>query len=321
MEVMAPVSRIKKDNKAADSPRKSRCPAPHSQGPGLVRFRYMNKERALITGASSGIGLHLAHQFAKHGHPIVLVAPVESELAEIAEVLGAEHGVSVSIIAKDLEQEGTAQEVFDQATQDGGEIDILVNNAGHGHQGKFWEMPIETDIAMVRLNLEAVLRLTKLFLPPMLRRRRGRILNVASVAGFEPGPLLAVYHASKAFVLSFSEALAIELEDTGVTLTTLCPGPTDTDFFEKADMVDTRAFQKANLMAPQPVAEAGYESLINGDRIVIPGAANKAMVFSRRFLSGAMQARMNEALYQEVDPEDRTRRPHEKELEAAGKEE
>ena len=199
-------------------------------------------------------------------------------------------------------------------------VDILVNNAGHGQKGKFWEIPIERDLSILRLNVEAPLRLTKLFLKPMLARGGGRILNVASVAGFEAGPNFAVYHASKAFVLSWSEALAEELENTNITLTALCPGPTDTDFFEKADMVDTRAFQKANLMPPQPVAEAGYKGLMSGDRIVVPGAMNKAMVFSRRFLPKAAQAKMNEALYEEVDPEDITRQPHELERKEAMRE-
>ena len=280
----------------------------------------MSTEKVLITGASSGIGLHLAHEFAKHGHPLILVAPGEGELAEIAEVLANEHAVPVTIIASDLETESAIDDMFQRVSRQEGELDILVNNAGHGWHGQFWEIPIEKDLSMLRLNVEAVLRLTKLFLPSMIRRGSGRILNVASVAGFEPGPLFAVYHASKAFVLSWSEALATELEDTGVTLTALCPGPTDTDFFEKADMVGTRAFQKANLMAPQPVAVAGYEGLMSGDRVVVPGVANKLALFSRRFLSKEAQSKMHEKLYQEVDPEDQTRRPHEKELEAAQKE-
>src|SRR5205814_1214047 len=192
-----------------------------------MRLTLVRSETALITGASSGIGLHLAREFAKHQHPLVLVAPVESELRHVASSLGSEFNIPVTIIAKDLEQENAAHEIFDQISRDGRTIDILVNNAGHGQKGKFWEIPIERDVSIVRLNVEAVLRLTKLFLPPMLARRAGRILNVASIAGFEPGPLLAVYHASKAFVLSWSEALAEELQDTGVTLTALCPGPTD----------------------------------------------------------------------------------------------
>jgi uncharacterized protein len=284
---------------------------------GRVRFSSMSTERVLITGATSGIGLHLAHEFAKHGHPMVLIARVEAELIEVADILGREHGVEVSILAKDLEEAGAAEQIFEETKQSGATIDILVNNAGHGQQGKFWEIPLECDLSILRLNVQAVVRLTKLFLPPMLARQRGRLLNVASIAGFEPGPLLALYHASKAFVLSLSEALATELQDTGVTVTTLCPGPTDTDFFSKASMVRTRAFQKANLMAPQTVAKTAYDGLMNGDRLVVPGVVNKLMVFSRRFLPGAAQAKKNEELYQKVDRDEQTRHPHAKEMEVA----
>nr|MDQ3623265.1 SDR family NAD(P)-dependent oxidoreductase [Verrucomicrobiota bacterium] len=153
----------------------------------------MSTETALVTGASSGIGLHLAHEFARHGHPVVIVAPVASELQQAADEFTTRHGVTARVIARDLEQPGAAQEIFDELQSAGVEIDILVNNAGHGFHGKWWELPIEKDLSMVRLNIESVLRLTKLFLPPMLRRNRGRILNTASVAGFEPGPPLANY--------------------------------------------------------------------------------------------------------------------------------
>src|ERR1041385_1673920 len=161
----------------------------------------------------------------------------------------------------------------------------------------------------LRLNIEAVLRLTKYFLPPMVQRRRGRILNVGSIAGFNPGPLLSVYHATKAFVNSWSEALATELKDNdcGVTVTTLCPGPTDTDFFPKAGMVETRAFQKASVSAPQDVAKAGYEGLMKGELFVVPGMMNKALVASRRILSDGAQASLNEAFYKKVPPEDQKR--------------
>src|ERR1041385_8472307 len=217
----------------------------------------MNRETALITGSSSGIGLHLAHEFAQHGHPLVLVAPVLSELENVAAEIQTKHNVAVDVIAKDLENDNAAEEIFAELNGRGTTIDILVNDAGHGFRGKSWEIPIEQDLSMVRLNIEAVLRLTKCFLPPMLQRRRGRILNVGSVAGFNPGPLLNVYHATKAFVNSWSEALATELKDNdcGVTVTTLCPGPTDTDFFPKADLLETRAFQKASVSAPQDVAK------------------------------------------------------------------
>jgi short-subunit dehydrogenase len=245
----------------------------------------------------------------------VLVAPVESELQKVASELKTAGAVSVRIVAKDLEKSTAPQEIFDELSYDRIYVDILVNNAGFSHRGKFWEIPIEHDISMLRLNIEAVLCLTKLFLPPMIGRRQGRVLNVASVAGFEAGPLLAVYHASKAFVLSLTEALATELADTGVTSTALCPGPTDTDLFEKSGMVSARMFQKANLMAPQDVAKAGYEGVMAGDRIVVPGVANKIIVFSRRLLPEAAMAKMNEKLY--ADTSDRTRKRGAKDLQAA----
>src|SRR5947209_6008326 len=266
-------------------------------------FAWMDSERALITGASSGIGMHLAHEFASHGHPLVLVAPVEADLLRVARELQAQHATQVRVLAGDLEQPQTASRIFDELLRDEVRIDILVNNAGHGQKGKFWEIPIERHLSIVRLNIEAVLRMTSLFLPPMLQRGRGRILNTASIAGFEPGPLLAVYHATNAFVLSWSEALATELEDTPIHVTTLCPGPTDTDFFPKADLEESRGFQEANLMAPQDVAKAGYEALAAGERIIVPGAANKALVFSRRFMSESMEAKLNEKLYTDAPPE------------------
>lgn len=271
----------------------------------------------LITGASSGIGLHLAHEFARHGHLLILVAPQLDELERIAVDIEREFRVGVQPLAKDLTQASAAQEIFDTFAAAGTQVDILVNNAGFGQRGKFWEIPLERHLQMVRLNVEAVLRLTQLFLADMVRRGQGRILNTASIAGFEPGPHLAVYHATKAFVLSLSEALATELKDTGVTLTALCPGPTDTDFFLKADMIDTNAFQKANLMAPQPVAEAAYRALMAGERIIVPGAMNKTMVASRRLMPESTQARMNEKMYDETDPADRKRERGDKEREEA----
>ncbi|MEY2504553.1 MAG: uncharacterized protein QOG27_833 [Verrucomicrobiota bacterium] len=280
-------------------------------------FWQMNAETALITGSSSGIGLHLAHEFARHGHSLVLVAPVEAELAEIARKITAEHKVKVVVLAQDLEKENAAQEIFDELRRSATDVHILVNNAGHGYRGKSWEIPIEHDISMVRLNIEAVLRLTKLFLPPMLQRERGRILNTASVAGFEPGPLLNVYHSTKAFVLSWSEALAVELEKTGVTVTALCPGPTDTDFFTKADMIDTKAFQTASVSAPQDVAKAGYAGLMKGELFVVPGGMNKALVAARRILSEGAQAKINRSFYQEVPQEDQKRERGDFEREAA----
>ena len=243
----------------------------------------MNTEMALITGASSGIGLELAREFARNGHPLIITATNEAELNEVAAELTREHGVAVHVIALDLKTPAATEEIFNRASNIG-PVDILVNNAGFGQKGDFWSIPLERDLGMLRVNVEAVLRLTKLFLPGMMERRKGRILNTASIAGFEPGPGLATYHATKAFVLSLSESLATELQDTGVTLTALCPGATDTDFFEKADMVNSKIFQKGNVMAPQDVAKAAYKALMNGDRVVITGGVNKAIVYSRHLM-------------------------------------
>ncbi len=280
----------------------------------------MNNETALITGASSGIGLHLAREFAKHGHPVILVAPVEAELQQVAQSITTEYGVEARVIAKDLELENSAQEIFDELQREGVTLDILVNNAGKGQNGKFWETPLERDIEMIRLNCEAMLRLLKLFVPQMVQRGSGRILNVSSIGGFEPGPLIAVYHATKAFALSLSESLTTELADSGVTVTTLCPGPTDTDFFVKADMMETRVVQQANVMAPQTVAQAGYKALMAGDRIIIPGASNKIMTFARRLMPVAAQAKQMQKLNEKVDPEDMTRERGDFETAAAQKE-
>lgn len=261
----------------------------------------------MITGASSGIGLHLAHEFGKNGHRLVLVAPVGNELRRIAAEMESTYGVEVHVIPKDLETETAATEIADEIASGGWDLDVLVNNAGHGFRGAFHESPLEDAISMVKLNIEAVLRLTHAFLPNMVRRGSGGLLVTASVAGFEAGPMMAVYHATKAFVLSWTEALDVELENTGVSVTALCPGPTDTDFFPKADMLDTVAFQKAVVMSPQDVAEAGYKGFAEGELLVIPGMANKALVQGRRFLSEKAQASLNARMYEEVEPADRKR--------------
>ncbi len=194
------------------------------------------------------------------------------------------------------------------------QIDILCNNAGHGFHARWWELPIEKDLSMIRLNIEAVMRLTKLFLPPMVQRNRGRILNTASVAGFMPGPLQATYYATKAFVLSWSEALASELDDTDISVTALCPGVTDTDFFPKGGAEDIKARQSSNVMSPQDVAKEGYNALMDEELFVIPGAANKAMIATRRILPVTTQAKMNKKMNSDVPPGKATHERGEKEF-------
>jgi short-subunit dehydrogenase len=267
----------------------------------------MKTDTVLITGAASGIGLALAREFAKHGHDLVLTSRVDSELSDVAAELTAKHEIDVNTLALDLEQPDAPKQLFDSIQSEDMEIDILVNNAGLGYRGEFWELPLENQLSIIRVNVEAVVRLTHLFLPQMINRNHGRLLNTASIAGFEPGPLLAVYHASKAFVLSFTEALAVELEETNITVTALCPGATDTDFFPKAGMLETKAFQKGPVMAPKEVAELGYKALMRGDRTVVAGGANKAMVFARRFMSEGAQAKMNKKFYEPAKPGERKR--------------
>jgi short-subunit dehydrogenase len=264
-------------------------------------------ETALITGASSGIGLALAREFARNGDSLVIVAPIQAELNQIAREIEEEFDVDVFPLAADLIHEETPAELFYELQRQNLEIDTLVNNAGLGHRGPFAKVPLERDVDIIRLNVEAVVRMTKLFLRPMMERNFGRILNTASVAGFEPGPLLSVYHASKAFVLSFTEALAVELEETGISVTALCPGVTDTDFMTKANMTGTRMFQKGNVMAPSEVAETAYEALMRGDPLCVVGAANKALVASRRLMTIPATARLNQKFYEDVPRSQRQR--------------
>ena len=267
----------------------------------------MNNETVLITGASSGIGLELAKQFAQNGHPLIITARTESELQVLANDLSNTYKNKIRFIAADLNDANGASGLAEALGKENIQIDILVNNAGLGQKGKFWEIPLERDVEMINVNIAAVIVLTKAFLPQMVARGSGRILNTASIAGFMPAPTMAIYHATKAFVLSFSEAIATELKDTGVTVTALCPGATDTNFFPEADLTDSNAVQKANLMAPQEVAEIGYKALMDGERVVVAGGLNKAMAFTTRFLPEWMNAKMSETLYADAKPGDRKR--------------
>ena len=266
-----------------------------------------NSGTVLITGASSGIGRELAYQFAQNGHPVILTARDAGDLEQVAADLSAKYQISARFVALDLEHPEAPQRLAATLQQEGIEIDILVNNAGFGQRGKFWEIPLETNLGICRVNMEAPVRLTHTLLPAMIARGRGRILNTASIAGFYPAPTLAIYHASKAFVLSWSDALATELEGTGITVTALCPGATDTDFFVEGDMIDTKAFQKSQVAAPQEVAAKGYDALMRGDRVFVPGGMNKLMVFLRRLLPESTQAKAMESLYEKTADIERNR--------------
>jgi short-subunit dehydrogenase len=237
------------------------------------------KETALITGASSGIGLDLARLFAKDGHDVVLVARSEGRLREIAAELERDGGVKAHVVAIDLAQADAPRKLVDALPC---AIDVLVNNAGFGITGPFVTTDLAKELEMIQVNVVALTALTKLLLPPMVARRRGRVLNVASTAAFQPGPLMAVYYATKAYVLSFSEAIADELRDSGVTVTALCPGPTSTGFADAAGMSKTRLFNLAKPMDSAAVAREGYKAMQRGRRVVVTGMKNKLLTQSIR---------------------------------------
>jgi len=235
---------------------------------------------ALVTGASAGLGAELASLFAKDGHDVVLVARRRDKLEEIAQSL-AQHGIKTHVLAEDLADEGAPKRIFDELASRRVEIDFLVNNAGFGSNGAFAELDEKRELEMVQVNVTALVHLTRLFLPGMLARKSGHILNLGSTAGFQPGPFMAVYYASKAFVNSFTEALAYELRGTGVTATVSCPGATATEFSQVAGNDRSRLF-KMGAMTAHEVAEHAYRAMMRGDVIAIPGARNKVALQSLR---------------------------------------
>jgi short-subunit dehydrogenase len=256
------------------------------------------RRTVLVTGASSGIGDGLARRFAAGGFDLVLVARREDRLRALGDELVRSHGVMAEVIATDLAEPGAARRVVARVSEAGRGIDALVNNAGFGARGSFAEIPERTDLDLVRVNVEALMHLTKLLLPGMLARRRGWVLNVASTAAFVPGPFMATYFASKAFVLSFSEALATEVEGSGVVVSALCPGPVETEFPDVAGTRATPLFRGGrNVLDADAVARAGYDGLMAGRRVVVPGLTNKALVAGSRFaprrLLAALARRLN----------------------------
>jgi short-subunit dehydrogenase len=248
-------------------------------------------EWALITGASAGIGRELAELFAAAHFNLALVSRNERRLKELAGELEARHEVECLILATDLAKAGAAAEVFQRAGSR--EVSILVNNAGFGAYGEFAKQPLKTQVEMVQVNIVALMELTHLFLQPMHARKQGRILNVASTAAFQPGPFVNVYYASKAFVYSFSYALTEELAESGVTVTTLCPGTTRTEFFERANIKMKRGWP---LMSSRVVAKAGFKGLMKGKRVVIPGITNKVA----SFLAKRAPVRMTSAVVRRI---------------------
>ena len=240
-----------------------------------------NGETVLVTGASSGIGLELARCFAADKSRLVLVARNTAALQMLADELQREHGIQTMVLTADLSHPETPSRVFNELQQAGVTVDVLVNNAGFGAHGAFAELSLRRQLEMIQVNLTALTELTGLFLPGMIERRRGGVLNVGSLAGFLPGPRMAVYFATKAYVLSFTEALAEELVGTGLTVTALCPGPTSTNFGNVARGQGEYRF-KSPKMSAKVVARCGHRAFRKGQVLAIPGAQNHFLILLTR---------------------------------------
>lgn len=237
---------------------------------------------ALVTGASSGIGRSIAEQFAKDGVNLIISARNQAQLEALAAQWRSQYRIQVTPIAADLAQPGAAQALYEAIESRGLALHYLVNNAGHGSFGLFAESPLDYELAMMRVNMEALTVLSKRLLPALIARR-GKILNVASTAAFQPGPYMAVYYATKAYVLSFSEALAAELADSGVTVTALYPGPTASGFQDKAAMHASALVNGKRLPSAETVGIAGYRAMLAGKRVYIHGTLNCLLAQSIRF--------------------------------------
>ena len=242
----------------------------------------MNKT-VLITGASGGIGYELSKVFSKNGYNLVLVSRNKQRLEVVAKEMEKQYGIQAKVIRKDLSKSSAPQELYDDMVANGIDIDVLVNNAGFGINGKFTGFSADKHMELIQLNITSLTLLCKLFGTDMVKRRSGSILNVASTAAFQAGPLMSTYYASKAYVLLLSEALNNELAQDGVNVTVLCPGPTHTEFAVRADMSSTKIANVPWVMSATEVAEIGFSGLMKGKNIVIPGLMNKLLAFSVRF--------------------------------------
>lgn len=246
---------------------------------------------ALVTGATSGIGFELAKLLAKDGYSLFIVARSADRLQAVADEFKQQFSVEVTPVAKDLFRPEAAREIYEEIKSRGVEVNVLVNDAGQGEMGKlFVDYDLERDVDMIQLNITAVVSLTKFFLKDMIGRNEGKILQLASLVSKYPSPLQAVYAASKAFVLSFTEALINEVKDTGITITALMPGATDTDFFHKADATDTVTYREMELSNPADVAADGYKALMAGQSKIVSGFKNKMMAAMTNVMPDSMLA-------------------------------
>lgn len=241
------------------------------------------KKYTLITGASFGIGLELAKIFASKKNNLILTARSKDNLEVIAKELKEKYNIEVEVIPKDLASPTAPNEIYEEIKRKNIFVDVLINNAGFGLYGEFKSNELQKELDMIQVNITSLTVLTKLFLPKMIENKNGKILNVASVAAFQPGPLMAIYYATKAYVLSFSEAIANELNNTGVTVSCLCPGPTITEFQNRAKLEASRLFKIVKPMTAKEVAEIGYDGLMSGVVTNVTGFRNSFATFSIRF--------------------------------------
>jgi short-subunit dehydrogenase len=246
---------------------------------------------AVITGASAGLGTHFALALARRGYDLALVARREDRLEQLARLVHERHGVAAHVFATDLAKKNAVAKLAEAVAGQGLSIDLLVNNAGFGARGAFAELDRAMQVRMIDLNCRALMELAHAFLPGMIAARAGAILNVASTAAFQPGPWMAVYYATKAFVLSFSEALHEEVKDKGVRVTALCPGPTRTEFAEIASMTDSELFKRF-ASAPEAVVADGLKALEANQAVTVPGGVNKLMAGSIRFTPRVLARRI-----------------------------
>lgn len=252
------------------------------------------RKTALITGASSGFGYEFVKLFTKDNYDLILVARNIEKLEEIRNEFTSS---KIIVIQKDLTKLNSVKELYNEIKEIGLNIDVLVNNAGFGLLGEFDTLDVDRQINMIQLNVAALTELTHYVLKEMKQRRSGKILNVASTAAFQPGPLMAVYYATKAYVLSFSEALVEELKGTGITVTTLCPGASKTNFAKVANVEKTKMFSKA--MSADVVAQLGYKAFMKGQRVIIAGTLNKLGAYSAKFLPRSFVAKIAKAITRE----------------------
>lgn len=257
----------------------------------IIEVGYKMNKTVLITGASGGIGKELANRFVKDSYNMVLVARSEGKLEELAKEYGEGYGVQVTVYAKDVSLPGVAEEIASDLKKKGVTVDYLVNNAGFGLYGEFLETQLEQEMNMIDVNIKALTIMTKLFLPDMVKRCRGGVMNVASVGAFYPGPLMSVYFATKAYVLSFTEALENELSGTAVTVTALCPGPTATGFTGRAELGSSKLY-KSGVMEVGEVADEAYRDFLRGKTLIIPGAVHRFITSLPRLLPRKVMARL-----------------------------